>query len=106
MNAKQELLALFNDTASKPIAVHIISLVDNFYEEREYLLYPNYTEQEYTDFLDSLDFEYDDGYGHQYLYGYVWFDDGSWAERKEYDGAECWVLKQCPPLPSRSKANE
>ena len=40
--------------------------------------------------LDLLDFEYDSGYGSQVLFGYVWFTDGTWLERFEYDGSECW----------------
>ncbi|HAY89148.1 MAG TPA: hypothetical protein DCY51_06890 [Bacteroidetes bacterium] len=50
-------------------------------------------------FLDSLDFEYPNGYGLQYLYGTVWMKDGSWLERKEYDGSEWWVCKKTPKIP-------
>lgn len=44
--------------------------------------------------LDDVEnLEYDAGFGTQELYGYVWFKDGSWLERHEYDGSEEWVFK-------------
>lgn len=30
---------------------------------------------------------------------FIWFKDGTWGERYEYDGAECWEYKKCPPVP-------
>lgn len=48
--------------------------------------------------LDWLDFDYDDGYGGQELFGLVLFDDGSWLERYEYDGSECWSYKYSPTV--------
>ncbi|MEI6297129.1 MAG: hypothetical protein WCO84_05850 [bacterium] len=58
-----------------------------------------FTAEELKDYLDSLDFEYDSGYGTQELFGTIWCADGSWFERKEYDGAETWVHKVCPKIP-------
>lgn len=46
--------------------------------------------------LKSLDFLYDNDYGVQYIYGYILFRDGSWLERREYDGAEWWKF-MIPP---------
>lgn len=40
--------------------------------------------------LSSLDFEYDEGYGSQHLYGTILFKDNSWLSRWEYDGSEGW----------------
>lgn len=40
--------------------------------------------------LPQLNFDYDDGYGTQELFGYVWYEDGTWSDRGEYDGAEWW----------------
>jgi hypothetical protein len=40
--------------------------------------------------LPLLDFEYDAGYGGQELFGYIWYADGSWSDRGEYDGSEWW----------------
>lgn len=46
--------------------------------------------------LKSLDFLYDEDYGTQHIYGYILFRDGSWLERREYDGAEWWKF-MIPP---------
>lgn len=40
--------------------------------------------------LPMLNFSYDNGWGMQNLHGYIWYADGSWAERAEYDGSEWW----------------
>ena len=44
--------------------------------------------------LATLDFEYDNGYGSQELFGEIIFKDGSWLERGEYDGSEWWSYKK------------
>lgn len=54
-------------------------------------------------FLSELDFTYDAGYGGQELFGYVWFQDGSWLERGEYDGSEWWAYKKTPVIPEELK---
>ena len=48
--------------------------------------------------IHLLDFEYDSGYGTQHLYGTVWLSDGTWFERREYDGSERWMHVK-PPNP-------
>lgn len=64
----------------------------------EYYLKIGYTDEDKKEFLSKLDFEYDDGYGSQELFGTIWYEDGSWSERGEYDGAEWWEHKLCPPI--------
>lgn len=49
--------------------------------------------------LPLLDFEYDNGYGGQELFGNIWYTDGTWSERGEYDGSEWWEHKVCPAIP-------
>ena len=49
--------------------------------------------------LAVLNFTYDDGFGTQELFGTVWFDDGTWSERDEYDGSEWWTRRIRPPIP-------
>ena len=44
--------------------------------------------------MARLNFEYNDNFGWQELYGIVLFKDGTWLERYEYDGAESWVHKK------------
>ena len=50
-------------------------------------------------FTNKLDFEYNAGYGTQQLFGTIWFQDGSWATRGEYDGAEWWQHHIRPEIP-------
>lgn len=46
--------------------------------------------------LPQLNFDYDDGYGGQELFGYIWYEDGTWSSRGEYDGSEWWQHQKCP----------
>lgn len=57
-----------------------------------------YTPEDYELFLNELDFNYDAGYGGQELFGTVWFTDGTWLERGEYDGSEWWNLIKKPEI--------
>jgi hypothetical protein len=43
---------------------------------------------------------YYNGYGSQELFGIIWYVDGSWSERVEYDGSEWWGYRSCPKIPS------
>lgn len=85
--------------------VRCAQVVADMYSDakREYLLPENYSPEAYASFLNSLDFEYDSGYGGQYLAGLIWYTDGSWSERYEYDGSECWDYKCYPPIPPELK---
>jgi hypothetical protein len=65
-------------------------------EEKRFVLPPNHTEEELKQFLEELNFEYDDGYGTQELFGTVMLSDGSWLDRREYDGAEWWERLVAP----------
>ena len=68
-------------------------------ENKDILLKVGYTKEDWESFLDSLNFNYDSGYGTQHLFGIVWLYDGTWLERSEYDGAEGWDYKRCPLIP-------
>ena len=46
---------------------------------------------------------YEASYGSQQLFGTLWFTDGRWATRGEYDGSEWWQLHSLPPLPSKEE---
>ena len=74
-------------------------------QSKQILLKIGYSESDYQVFLDSLDFEYENGFGIQQLFGFVWFKDGTWMERWEYDGSEGWELKICPPIPDYLRKN-
>ena len=55
-------------------------------------------------FLQALNFEYDAGFGSQELDGVIWFADGTWAERGEYDGSEWWEHRVRPEIPQKEQA--
>ncbi len=89
MNAKKELLEHAAGRTIQYVQVrHLLS-----YDEVETIA------GEVGDVLPRLDFEYDNGYGCQCLEGTVWYTDGTWSERGEYDGSEWWEHRECPPLP-------
>lgn len=52
-------------------------------------------------FWELADVEYDSGFGCQEVASdlMVVLDDGSWLERNEYDGSECWEHKKTPERP-------
>jgi len=104
MNAKQELLSLLEKTAPIKCAQIKYYPLNDAYRLNDdlpsfYNLKVNHTEKELNKFLDSLDFNYDSGYGWQQLFGTIWFTDGSWAERGEYDGSEWWEHRSLPDIP-------
>lgn len=68
-------------------------------EQTVYRLPRNFGAIELSDFIESLDFSYDDGFGGQELFGFIWYADGTWSERREYDGAEWWEYQKCPQIP-------
>ena len=58
-----------------------------------------FTQEELTSFLSKIDVMYDSGYGGQRLFGNIWFKNGTWAERGEYDGSEWWEYHEYPAIP-------
>lgn len=102
-NVKTELLNVIKNIENKGIMCAEIILGNEWCDDRKtFSLKVDYSIDDYEIFLDSLDFEYDAGYGSQNLFGIVWFHD-AWLERHEYDGAECWVYKKKPAIPNHLK---
>lgn len=58
-----------------------------------------WNKEDWNLFLSELDFEYNSGYGGQELFGTIWYTDGTWSERDEYDGSEWYVHRSCPNIP-------
>lgn len=89
MNAKKELLK------------HIAEREVEYVQVRRYILYYEKVliKGSLHDVLPRMDFEYYNGYGSQELQGTVWYTDGTWSERCEYDGSEWWEHRKRPPLP-------
>lgn len=92
MNAKEELLKHIGDREVKYVRV----IRDNYRKTMVVL------EGTLDEVLPKLDFKYDNGYGSQELEGTVWYSDGTWSERGEYDGSEWWEHRECPPLPNET----
>ena len=69
-------------------------------DEKKYFLKCGYSNEDLQKFYSEIDFEYDAGYGSQELEGTVWFNDGTWLERVEYDGSERWKHKKLPEIPT------
>ena len=98
-NAKQEFLAHI----PKDRYVHCASIFhgDDYSldEQRKIILKVDYSTSDYELFLFNLDFMYDSGYGGQELFGTIWYTDGTWSTRGEYDGSEWWELHDLPDIP-------
>ena len=99
-NAKGELLKILKDKSPLKCA----SISKGYYEwdenKKKVALKINYSESEYQQFLNDLDFDYDSGYGGQELFGTVWLEDGTWLSRGEYDGSEWWEHNVLPSIPA------
>lgn len=98
INAKAEL------HTALPEGLHIIAAAVEYHPfgqdgVKTMLLPKGHTAEQLEAFIDSLDFDYDNGYGMQELYGTVWLSDGSWLTRCEYDGSEWWKHMFPPPIP-------
>ena len=93
MNAKTELIEHVED---RTILCAKLAFEETYNIYHEVTLAPDYATNDYAQFLAKLDREYDEGYGGQELFGVIWYSDGTWSERGEYDGSEWWVHKECP----------
>ena len=87
-NAKKELECHVGD---RPVELVRIVFGCSYGDQPQKAIHGNLDEV-----LPQLDFEYDDGYGGQELFGYIWYEDGTWSERGEYDGSEWWERKERP----------
>ena len=87
MNAKEELI---EHVVDKEVA--FVSIVFNKNIMNDIIVIKG----ELEEVLPLLDFEYNNGYGEQELFGYIWYTDGTWAEHREYDGSEWWEDKERP----------
>lgn len=64
-----------------------------------YILKSEYDDVSLEEFLTSIDFQYDCGYGGQELFGTIWYKDGTFSQRGEYDGSEWWEHISVPEIP-------
>ena len=106
LNAKEELERILKHRNDVSIACADIYTEEwgSDHQETHYVLKLNYDKEQYDSFMESLNFEYDSGYGGQKLFGIVWLDNNSWLSRGEYDGSEWWDWNQYPEYPDSVKS--
>ncbi len=95
-NAKSEFLNEVKLSRSR-VKCAAINHVDLGYEDRH--LKVGHSDADFEEFLSLLDFMYDDKYGSQNIYGTIWFEDGTWSTREQYDGSEWWEHHTLPSIP-------
>lgn len=95
MNAKKEFLM---EIEGRELVCAKIGIEGKDYGTYNWIiLEPGFTEEQFNNFLDKIDFYYDDGYGGQQLFGVILFTD-SWSDRGEYDGSEWWRYNKMPTI--------
>jgi hypothetical protein len=90
MNAKEEIIEHIENRPVKHVRIEY----EKTYNEKRLF------EGSLETVLGQLDFDYDDGFGGQELYGHIWYEDGTWSNRREYDGSEWWEHHECPSIPN------
>jgi hypothetical protein len=98
MNCREEFL---EEVGEKEVLCAQVDHGRDYGDDGETFLLPKgYSLDDANDFLRRLDFKYHNGYGVQEVQGTIWYTDGTWSERAEYDGSEWWAYKKCPEIPS------
>jgi hypothetical protein len=99
INAYKEFM---EHTEGKAIKCAIITLGDVAWGEtpKTYLLPVGYTDEEFGQFLISLDRNYDNDYFSKSLCGTIWYENGAWSDRQEYDSIEWWAYNSHPSIPN------
>lgn len=108
MNVKEELQEILKGKAKIKCAIIFKSYHYGFGDDEtpKIKLPLNYTDADLVDYYNSLDFEYDNGYGGQELFGIVWLEDNTWLSRGEYDGSEWWEHNILPEIPKELLSQE
>lgn len=105
MSAKEEFLKHIKDRKVLCAEISYRNCWDFQGPMKDFNLPVGYTQEQYDEFVNSLDFEYDAGYGGQELFGTIWYTDGTWSDRGEYDGSEWWNYQRCPNIPENLLTN-
>lgn len=94
MNAKQEFI---EHVGTKEVQAVIVMYELSYSEPLKKIVLPKgFNKDNYNEFLEHLNFDYDDGFGGQELEGTIWYTDGTWSSRGEYDGSEWWEYHKRP----------
>lgn len=97
MNAKQEIIKHIGEKKAKYVKI----TTGDIWDEKQLTI-----EGTPEKVIPQLDFEYDEGFGGQELGGIIWYEDGTWSDRGEYDGSEWWQYQSCPDLPASYNPNK
>lgn len=104
MNAKEELLTMLGYVKRKYNAEILCAVID--FGDKAINLNQGYDAEEFNEFLNNLDFNYNNGFGGQLLFGKVWLTNNVWLDRGEYDGSEWWEHYKYPEIPDDVKATK
>ena len=100
INCKKEFLEEVEANGRDVLCAQLV--YGDKYEDDDITIYNlkvGHETEDTQNFLKSIDFMYDNGFGGQILFGNIWYADGSWSERAEYDGSEWWEHKTMPEIP-------
>ena len=86
-NVREELL---EHVEGREVELVKIAISNGYGEE------PTRIEGTLEEVVPQLNIDYDSGYGGQELFGYIWYKDGTWSDRGEYDGSEWWQHQERP----------
>ena len=100
INIKQELLEhVGNINDVKAVQLKLEKRTTHLKSVQLFHLPEGYHVGQLQSFLRDIDTTYENGYGWQELFGFIWWKDGTWSSRYEYDGKEKWVHNKVPSYP-------
>jgi len=95
---EQDFLDHIKDREVKCVTLSLINRSDYSFNPLADLKI-GYSPDDYKKFLALIDVEFYSGYGTQEVDGVIWYKDGTWSSRGEYDGSEWWEYNTCPEIP-------
>jgi hypothetical protein len=102
-NLREEVIEVTKNEVIRCAEIKVMIDYDTY---ENYDLHLNHTTDELESYLNSLNLEYDSGYGTQHVYGTIWLENGSWLERSEYDGSEHWRYVTEPTIPNKLRVKQ
>lgn len=95
-NLLQETLEELDELDKEILWARIHCKYDVELPKETIVLAPSHSQEDLENFYRSLNFNYDNSYGTQHVYGCIVFTDNTWLSREEYDGSEWWEYNKCP----------
>ena len=104
-NAKEELLEFLmgckKRIEGKIIGITILYTKPNHFNGNivdTYHVFNYHQNDDLNEYLNLLDFEYEGRWDELTIAGTIWFSDGNYAHREDFDGQEWWHLHQAPMM--------